>query len=165
MSLDNTVDYIPNQAFANIAIDPSDGQHKNFQKRKWQVLMGTFLIILITDNAIIWSQSLTYQSQSMLHFSYASQTELEFSKLAQRQIALHQQRLKNYSVLSLVVVELEQSQGLMTSVQALLSKLSAQASITERIITLKANGSEPQTLKPILDAWIKVYLELVASET
>jgi uncharacterized protein involved in exopolysaccharide biosynthesis len=165
MSLDNTVDYIPNQAFANIAIDPSDCQHKKFQKRKWQVLMGTFLIILITANAIIWSQSLTYQSQSMLHFSYASQTELEFSKLAQRQIALHQQRLKNYSVLSLVVVELEQSQGLMTSVQALLSKLSAQASITERIITLKANGSEPQTLKPILDAWVKVYLELVASET
>ena len=165
MFLDNTVDYMPNQAFANTAIAPSDCQHKKFQKRKWQVLMGTFLIILITANVVIWSQSLIYQSQSMLHFSYASQTELGFAELAQRQIALHQQRLKNYRVLSLVVVELEQSQGLMTSVQTLISQLSVQASIIERIITLKANGSEPQTLKPILDAWVKVYLELVASET
>ena len=66
--------------------------------------------------------------------------------------------------MSLVVGELEQSHRLITNVQVLLEKLSAQASITERIITLKAVGSEPQTLKLILDVWVKVYLELVKFE-
>lgn len=165
MSQDNSVDYIPNQPFSNAEIDPSDSPNKSFQKRKWQVLIGTFLSILITANAVIWSQSPTYQSQSILHFSYASQTELAFGELAQRQISLHKQRLKSNSVLNLVVAQLEQDQRLMTNVQALLKNLSTQASITGRIITLKANGIVPQTLKPILDTWIKVYLKLIASES
>lgn len=164
MSSDNNVDYMPNQPFNN-RTDPSDSLHRSFQKRKWQILASVFLLILIISNIVIWSQSPTYQSQSILHFSYASQTELEFSELAQRQISLHSQRLKSNSVMSLVVEELEQEQRLMTNVQALFEGLSAQASITGRIITLKANGSELQTLKPILDAWAKVYLNLVASES
>jgi hypothetical protein len=93
-------------------------------------LINTFLLILIIANIIIWSQPATYQSQSMLHFSYASQTELDLSELAQRQIALHKQRLESYDVMSLVVDELEQNQGLVTDVQVLFGKISAQASIT-----------------------------------
>ncbi len=156
---------MPNQPFSNVGIDPSDSQHKNFQKRKWQVLIGTFLLILMTANAVIWSQALTYQSQAILHFSYASQAEQEFSELAQRQITLHQKRLKSNSVLNLVAEELEQSQMLMINVQTLFDALTAEESLTGRIITLNANGSEPQILKPILDAWVKVYLDLVESET
>ncbi|PKG97614.1 tyrosine-type recombinase/integrase [Paraglaciecola sp. MB-3u-78] len=165
MSFDNSVDYMPNQPFSNAGIDPSDSQHKIFQKLKWQVLIGTFLLILITANAVIWSQSPIYQSQAILHFSYASQTEQEFSELAQRQIILHQQRMKSNNVLSLVAEELEQSQMLIINVQTLFDALAAEVNLTGRIITLKANGSDPQILKPIIDAWIKVYLQLFASET
>ena len=156
---------MPNQPFSNAGIDPTDSQHQNFQKRKWQVLIGTFVLILITANAVIWSQAPIYQSQAILHFSYTSYTEQEFGELAQRQITLHQQRLKSNSVLSLVSKELEQSQMLNINVERLFDALSAEASLTGRIITLNANGSEPQILKPILDTWIKVYLELVESET
>ena len=156
---------MPNQPFSSTSIDPADLQHKNFQKRKWQVLIGTFLLILITANAVIWSQAPRYQSQAIVHFSYATQTEQEFGELALRQITLHQQRLKSNSVLSLVADELEQSQMLIINVQTLFDTLTTEASLTGRIITLKAIGSEPQTLKPILDVWIKVYLEVVESET
>tara|TARA_B110000902_G_scaffold195455_1_gene221611 strand:- start:551 stop:2536 length:1986 start_codon:yes stop_codon:yes gene_type:complete len=165
MSFDSKVDYIPSHPFTNAAIDPSEFQHKIFQKRKWQVLIATFLLILITANAVIWIQSPIYQSQATLHFSYTSQTKQEFAELAQRQITLHQQRMKSNNVLSFVAKELEQSQMLIIKVQTLFDALVVEASLTGRIITLKANGSDPQILKPIIDAWIKVYLQLVASET
>ena len=100
MSFSNKVDYMPNQPFSNTGIDPEYVQHKKFQKRKWQVLIGTFLLILIAANAVIWSQEKIYQSQAIIHFSYTSQTEQEFAELAQRQITLHQQRLKSNGVLS-----------------------------------------------------------------
>jgi succinoglycan biosynthesis transport protein ExoP len=165
MSFDNKVDYMPNHPFTNAGIDPSEFQHKTFQKRKWQMLIATFLLILITANAVIWIQPPLYQSQAILHFSYASQTKQEFAELAQRQITLHQQRMKSNNVLSLVAKELEQSQMLIIDVHTLFDTLAVEASLTGRIITLKANGSDPQILKPIIDAWIKVYLQLVASET
>lgn len=165
MTQDRHFDYIPNQPFPNTDKDTGEVQHKNFQKQKWQVLMGSFLLILITANVVIWGQPLTYQTQSILHFSYASQTDLEYGELAQRQIALHKQRLKSNNILNLVVDELERSHRLVVNTQSLFDALSAQASITGRIITLKATGQEPQTLKPILEAWVKVYLELVISET
>ena len=164
MSFNNKVDYMPNQPFSSATIDPSDYQHKSFQKRKWQVLIATFLLILIIANAVIWSRAPMYQSQAILHFSYTSQTEQELTELAQRQITLHQQRLKSNSVLSLVAQELAQSQMLMIKVQTLFDALTAEASLTGRIITLKANGTEPQILKPMLDAWVKVYLNLIESE-
>ena len=128
-------------------------------------MITTFLLILITANAVIWIQSPIYQSQATLHFSYTSQTKQEFAELAQRQITLHQQRMKSNNVLSFVAKELEQSQMLIIKVQTLFDALVVEASLTGRIITLKANGSDPQILKPIIDAWIKVYLQLVASET
>ncbi|MFT6993010.1 MAG: hypothetical protein ACJASL_005011 [Paraglaciecola sp.] len=165
MSFDNKIDYMPNQPFPDSGTDPSDSLHKSFQKRKWQVLIGTFLFILIVANAVVWSQAPTYQSQAILHFSYSSQTEQEFGELAQRQITLHQQRLKSNSVLSLVAEELEQSQRLMINAETLFDALTSEASLTGRIITLNANGSEPHILKPILDAWVKLYLDLVESET
>ena len=164
MSFNNKVDYMPNQPFANVGIDPSEDQHKSFQKRKWQILIATFLLILIIANSVIWSRAPIYQSQAILHFSYTSQNEIQLTELAQRQITLHQQRLKSNSVLSLVSDELAQNQMLMINVQTLFDALTAEASLTGRIITLKANGTEPQILKPMLDAWVKVYLQLVDSE-
>lgn len=156
---------MPNQPFSNVGINQSDAQYKSFQKRKWQVLMVTFLLVLIAANAVIWSQSAIYQSQAILLFSYKSQTEQEFGELAQRQITLHQQRLKSNNVLSLVAEDLEQSQMLKISLESLFVALEADASLTGRIITLKAKGTESNILKPMLDAWVKVYLNLVESET
>ena len=161
MSFDSKVDYIPSHPFTNAAIDPSEFQHKTFQKRKWQVLITTFLLILITANAVIWIQSPIYQSQATLHFSYTSQTKQEFAELAQRQITLHQQRMKSNNVLSFVAKELEQSQMLIIKVQTLFDALVVEASLTGRIITLKANGSDPQILKPIIDINKATFLVLL----
>jgi hypothetical protein len=47
MSFDNKVDYIPNQPFYGVGIDIFGTEHKLFQKRKWQVLIGTFLFVLM----------------------------------------------------------------------------------------------------------------------
>jgi succinoglycan biosynthesis transport protein ExoP len=165
MAFNNEVDYMPNQPFNRFDLDASEVEHKRFQKRKWQVLIGSFLLVLIVANAVIWSQAPVYQSQSILHFAYKSKTEQGFAELAQQQITLHQQRLKTNRVLSLVSQELEQSQGLMITVQTLFDTLSAEVSLTGRIISLKASGSEPQVLKPILDGLSKVYLQLIESET
>jgi len=165
MSFNNKVDYMPNQPFSSVGIEASDAEHKLHQKRKWQVLVGIFLLVLISANGVIWSQSPVFQSQSVLHFSYKSKIDQGFAELAQRQITLHQKRLKSNRVLSSVSQELEQSQGLMINVQTLFKALSVEASLTGRIISLRANGSEPQVLKPILDALSKVYLQLIESET
>jgi succinoglycan biosynthesis transport protein ExoP len=165
MSFNNKVDYMPNQPFSGVGTDASDVEHKRIQKRKWQVLIGMFLLVLIIANALIWSQAPVYQSQSILHFSYKSKTDQGFADLAQQQITLHQQRLKSNSVLSRVSQELEQGRGLIINVQTLFQALSVEASLTGRIISLRANGNEPQVLKPILDVLSKVYLQLIESET
>jgi succinoglycan biosynthesis transport protein ExoP len=165
MSFNNKIDYMPNQPFSGVGTDAFDVEHKRIQKRRWQVLIGMFLLVLIITNALIWSQAPVYQSQSILHFSYKSKTDQGFADLAQQQITLHQQRLKSNSVLSRVSQELEQSQGLIIDVQTLFQALSVEASLTSRILSLKANGNDPQVLKPILDVLSKVYLQLIESET
>lgn len=165
MSFDSKVDYMPNHPFSGVGTDASDVEHKRIQKRKWQVLIGMFLLVLIIANTLIWSQAPVYQSQSILHFSYTSKTDQGFANLAQQQITLHQQRLKSNSVLSRVSQELEQGQGLIINVQTLFQALSVEASLTGRIISLRANGNEPHVLKPILDVLSKVYLQLIESET
>ncbi|AGH47689.1 tyrosine-type recombinase/integrase [Paraglaciecola psychrophila] len=165
MSFNNKIDYMPNQPFSGVGTNASDVEHKRIQKRRWQVLIGMFLLVLIITNALIWSQAPVYQSQSILHFSYKSKTDQGFADLAQQQITLHQQRLKSNSVLSRVSQELEQGQGLIIDVQTLFQALSVEASLTSRILSLKANGNDPQVLKPILDVLSKVYLQLVESET
>jgi succinoglycan biosynthesis transport protein ExoP len=165
MSFNNKVDYMPNQSFSGVGSDASDVDHKRIQKRKWQVLIGIFLLVLIIANIFTWSQAPVFQSQSILHFSYKSKTDQGFADLAQQQISLHQQRLKSNSVLSRVSQELEQSQGLIINVQTLFQALSVEASLTGRSISLKAHGNDPQVLKPILDTLSKVYLQLIESET
>lgn len=164
MAFDNKVDYMPNQSFSNGNGEAAHIEHKILQKRKWQVLIMTFLLILVAANAFIWSQSPVYQSQAILHFSYDKQTDLEFAELAQRQITLHQQRLKSNSVLIATAEELERNQMLVIPVQTLSEILTANASLTGRMITLTAQSNDPKSLKPVLDAWVKVYLDLIESE-
>jgi hypothetical protein len=53
----------------------------------------------------------------------------------------------------------------MINVQTLFQALSIESSLTGRIISLSANGNEPQILKPILDALSKVYLQLIEFES
>jgi succinoglycan biosynthesis transport protein ExoP len=165
MSFNNKIDYMPNQPFFGAGTDAFDLEYKRIQKRRWQVLIGMFLLVLIITNALIWSQTPVYQSQSILHFPYKSKTDQGFADLAQQQITLHQQRLKSNSVLSRVSQELEQGQGLIIDVQTLFQALSVEASLTSRILSLKANGNDPQILKPILDVLSNVYLQLIESET
>jgi succinoglycan biosynthesis transport protein ExoP len=165
MLFNSKVDYMPNQPFSGLGTDASDVEHKRIQKRKWQVLVSIFLLVLMIANTLIWSQTPVYQSQSILQLSYNSKTDQVFADLAQQQITLHQQRLKSNRVLSLVSQELEQSHGMIINVQTLFQALSVEASLTGRIISLKANGNDPQVLRPILDVLSKVYLQLIKSET
>ncbi|MEP2650957.1 MAG: hypothetical protein ABJH06_03100, partial [Paraglaciecola sp.] len=164
MAFKNKLDYIPNQPFSGNSQHMSDTEHKKFQTRKWQVLIGTFCMLMVISNLIIWSQVAIYQSQAILHFSYPSQTEQVFTELPQRQIAIHARRLKSSHVLTAVSESLSQKQYLNISLQTLVDDLEVEPSLTSRIITLKANGSDPKHLKPMLDIWVEVYLTLIDSE-
>jgi succinoglycan biosynthesis transport protein ExoP len=152
MAFDNKVDYMPNRPSCILATEISDAKHKLIKKCKWQVLISIFVLVLICANALIWSQSAVYQSQSILHFSYKSNTNQGFAELAQQQITRHQQRLISNKLLTLASRQLEQSQGLMINVQTLFQVLTVQTSFADRIISLRANGNEPQVLRSILDA-------------
>ena len=54
-------------------------------------------------------------------------------------------------MLSSVSHQLRQRQGMIIDVQTLFESLTVQASLTGGIISIKANGTEPQLLKLILD--------------
>ncbi|MEP0175694.1 MAG: hypothetical protein ABJH28_16800 [Paraglaciecola sp.] len=164
MAFNNKLDYIPNQPFSGSSQYMSDLERKKFQTRKWQVLIGTFCLLMVISNIVIWSQAAVYQSQAILHFSYPSQTEQVFADLPQRQITIHTRRLKSSSVLTAVSEALSERQYLNISLQTLVVNLEVEPSLTGRIITLKANGSDPKILKPILETWVEVYLALIDSE-
>ncbi|MGS2720985.1 hypothetical protein [Paraglaciecola aestuariivivens] len=164
MAFNKQVDYIPNQAYAGDNLDFSAAQDRRFQSQKWRIFIGTFLLVLIVANLVIWTLPPLYQSQSSLHFSYASQTDQAYAELAQRQITMHQQRLKSHNVLTAVANELAQQHYLYPSVEELVEQLSVDASLAGRMITLTATGENPSELKPYLDAWIKVYLALVEAD-
>lgn len=162
MSFNNKVDYIPNQPFTQSFNDNSEQAFKKLQSQKWWVLTGVFLLVAVVANILIWTRPPIFESKAILHFSFPSQTELEFSQVVSQKVETHQQRLISNSVLQKVFLALEPATADLTELQNNPEFLSA--TVAGRLITLKAKHVHPDVLKPAIDSWTGIYLDLVESE-
>jgi len=164
MSFDKEVEHIPEPASHGLGLDDSEVKYKLFQKRKWQLTIGTFLLVLILANTVIWNQAPIYQSQSTLSLSYSSEDQQRLTEFSHQEIMLHQQRLTSSRVLNLVSKELEQFHNLVINAQTLSQALSSEVNLSSYSISLKAKGNDKKVLEVMLDSLSKVYLQLVESE-
>jgi len=123
----NKVDYIPNMP--NGGYDPIAAQEQQkIQTKRWQVLAGTFLFVMILANLFIWTRAPEYQSQAIMHFAYTSQNAEELDYIAQQQLSLNQKRLTSNSTLQALSTKLREEQLFDLNVQQLRDMLSATAS-------------------------------------
>ena len=159
----NKVDYIPNMP--NGGYDPIAAQEQQkIQTKRWQVLVGTFLFVMILANLFIWTRAPEYQSQAIMHFAYSSQNAGELDYIAQQQLSLNQKRLTSNSTLQALSTKLREEQLFDLNVQQLRDMLSATASETGKIITLQTTGPAPGLLEDVLQQWLSLYISLLERE-
>ena len=165
MAFSDNVEVISPQ-FGGGGTDPMAAQEaKTLQKQKWWVLLGTFTVVLAIACVWIWSREPVYQSQAILHFSYAQPLSEEQAAVPEEQITLNQQRLTSYRILERLSARLDQEYSLVFSPEELSKLLSTQAQLESRIINLSATGSQANVLQPVLEQWVVLYLALLADET
>lgn len=165
MAFNDNVEVIPPQ-FGGGGTDPMAAQEaKTLQKQKWWVLLGTFVLVLTVACVWIWSREPVFQSQAILHFSYAQQLSEEQSALPEEQITLNQQRLTSYRILEQLSAKLDQEYSLVFTPEELSKILTTEEQLESRIINLFATGSQANVLQPILEQWVVLYLSLLADET
>ncbi|GAA0855188.1 hypothetical protein [Aliiglaciecola litoralis] len=138
---------------------------KKLQKQKWWVLLGTFTLVMVGLLIWVWSRAPIFQSQAILHFSYAQQISEEQAAVPQEQITLNSQRLTSYRVLETLSARLDQEESMLFTPEELSKLLSTQEQLESRIINLYATGSQADILQPVLTHWVAVYLESLAQET
>lgn len=159
----NKVDYIPNMP--NGGYDPIAAQEQQkIQTKRWQVLVGTFLFVMILANLFIWTRAPEYQSQAIMHFAYTSQNAEELDYIARQQLSLNQKRLTSNSTLQALSTKLREDHLIDLNVQQLRDMLSATASETGKIITLQTTGPAPDLLEDVLQQWLSLYTSLLERE-
>jgi uncharacterized protein involved in exopolysaccharide biosynthesis len=163
MSFTNKVDYLPKMPGAGEDVQLAAQSAKRRQQQRWQILVGSFLLVAVLANIFIWSQPAVFKSQALIHFSNSPQSNLQTNDVAQQQIALNQQRLTSNSTLQAVSEGLRQKQ-ISLNIEQLSEIMLAEASSAGSLITLQTIGHDPQLLKPILDTWLSYYLALINSE-
>ncbi|QHJ12844.1 hypothetical protein FX988_03102 [Paraglaciecola mesophila] len=163
MPFTNKVDYIPNMP--SEGYDPAAVQEqKKIQKKRWQVLVGVFLFVVILANIFIWTRAPEFQSQAIMHFSYTSQNAEELDYIAQQQLSLNQKRLTSNSTLQSLSLKLREDHNIDVNIQQLRDMLSATTSETAKTITLQTTGTAPEVLKPVLQQWLSLYMSLLEQE-
>ena len=159
----NKVDYIPNMPIGGY--DPIAAQEQQrIQTKRWQVLVGTFLFVVLLANLFIWTRAPEYQSQAIMHFAYTSQNAEELDYIAQQQLSLNQKRLTSNSTLQALSTKLRDDHLIDLNVQQLRDMLSATASETGKIITLQTTGPAPDLLEDVLQQWLSLYTSLLERE-
>lgn len=138
---------------------------KKLQKHKWLVLTITFLTVLVAGLVFVWSRPPIYQSQAILHFSYASQLTDEQSSVSEEQITLNSNRLTSYRILEELSAQLANEYSLDLSPEALSIMLSTEPQLSSRIINLYATDGNANLLQPIVEQWLVLYLAKLAEET
>jgi uncharacterized protein involved in exopolysaccharide biosynthesis len=169
MSFTNKVDFIPKSPNGDNRDPVAMLELRKHQQQKWSVLVGVFLFISAIANIYIWTRPVEFQSQTIIHFSYPQQDETELSFVAEQQISLSQYRLTSNSVLKSLAQTLNEDSQFdyleeNITVEQLTSMLSAEASTTSRVITLKAKGDQAGILEPIIDQWLSLYLTQLNEE-
>lgn len=140
-------------------------ESKKLQKQKWLVLALSFLIVSVIGLVWVWSRPPIYQSQAIIHFSYAERLNNQQAAVPEEQISLSQRRLTSYRILEAVSQQLSSELSLNLSPEALSLLLSTEANVGSRIINLYATGEQANLLQPVLDTWLNLYLQKLAEET
>jgi uncharacterized protein involved in exopolysaccharide biosynthesis/integrase len=128
------------------------------QAKKWKVLIGTFLTVLVISQIFIWSRESVFESQSTIQFSTTHIPGGESSSALLQESLQNQQRLKSNRILTAVNTNLRVNYGIQTNIELLSKMLSVQLQ-SGQMINLKARGNNPDQLKPILSAWLEEYLK------
>lgn len=163
MSFTNKVDYLPKMPGAGEDVQRFEHAARKRQQQKWQILFGSFLLVVILSNIFIWSRPAIFRSQALIHFASSPLNKQPTSDVAQQHFVLNLQRLNSNNTLQAVSAALQKQQISLNSEQ-LFAMMQAKASSAGRLITLEAVGPDPQLLKPVLDSWLAYYSALLSSE-
>jgi succinoglycan biosynthesis transport protein ExoP len=163
MSFTNKVDYLPKMPGAGEDVQLFEKAQRRRQQQRWQILFGSFLLVVVLSNIFIWSRPAIFKSQAFIHFSNSAQNNQPTRDVVQPNIALNLQRLNSNNSLQAVSEALQKKQ-INLSTEQLVEMMQAKASSSGGLITLEAVGHDPQLLKPILDSWLAYYLALLDTE-
>ncbi|WJG09417.1 tyrosine-type recombinase/integrase [Aliiglaciecola sp. LCG003] len=165
MSFSENVEVIPSQNGAGSSDQIATQEAKRLQKQKWWVLTATFLVIFVTAMIWIWSRAPIYQSQAIIHFSYAQALNNEQTAVPEEQITLNSKRLTSYRILEMLSLKLDEEYSLNLNPEMLAQMLFTEEQLSSRIINLYATGEQAEVLQPVLEQWLALYLSLLAEET
>lgn len=164
MSFNENVEVMPPQ-FSAGGQDPSIAEEaKKLQKQKWLILTATFLLVIVIGLAWVWARSAIYQSQAIIHFSYAQQLNNQQTAVPEEQITLNQRRLTSYNTLESLSNNLDSELSIVLSPEQIARMLSTEAQLSSRIINLYATGEQANLLEPVLSQWLELYLKMLSEE-
>jgi uncharacterized protein involved in exopolysaccharide biosynthesis/integrase len=133
-------------------------QNEMLQAKKWKVLIGTFLTVLLVSQIFVWSRESVFESQATIQFSTTQVPGGESSATLIQESLQNQQRLTSNRILKAVNTNIHLNYGIQTNIELLSKMLSAELQ-SGQMINLKARGNNPDQLKPILSAWLEEYLK------
>ncbi|MDO6694304.1 hypothetical protein Q4574_13500 [Aliiglaciecola sp. 3_MG-2023] len=165
MSFSENVEVIPPQFGTDSSDRRSEEESKKLQKQKWWVLSLSFLLVFVVAMIWIWSRSPIYQSQAIIHFSYAQQLNNQQTAVPEEQITLNNKRLTSNRILDSLSTELAQSYSLNLSTEELANMVSTEEHLDSRIINLFTTGENKNHLQPVLEQWLALYLARLEEET
>ncbi|GAC16235.1 tyrosine-type recombinase/integrase [Aliiglaciecola lipolytica] len=165
MAFSENVEVIPPQFGADSTDMRSQQEAKKLQKQKWWVLSISFLVVFVVAMIWIWSRSPIYQSQAIIHFSYAQQLNNEQTAVPEEQITLNNKRLTSNRILDSLSTQLANEYSLNLSTEALAKMVSTEEHLDSRIINLFTTGENKDHLQPVLEQWLALYLERLQEET
>jgi uncharacterized protein involved in exopolysaccharide biosynthesis len=139
-------------------------QNEILQAKKWQVLIGTFLCVLILSLILVWTRDNIFQSQATIQFSTMQTTNGQTAATLNADSLQSMQRLTSNKLLKAVNHSILVNYGIQSNVQLLSEMLSAELQ-SGQIINLSATGSKPEQLKPILSTWLAEYLMAFNAES
>jgi succinoglycan biosynthesis transport protein ExoP len=164
MFADQKIDYLPKDRF----VDGSNQEHDKHahirQKRKWQILLVTFLSTAMLINLLVWLRPPIYQSQAILQFTSSNNLSTLDNALWQQAIEVTKQRLMSDSVLVGLSESLRQGHDINRQAPELIDMLSITSNLTSNVLILEAKGSEPEILSLIIETWISDYLANLKGE-
>jgi succinoglycan biosynthesis transport protein ExoP len=163
VSFDRSVDLIfPVYKARNTEFD-ANIQNEMLQAKKWQVLIGTFVFVLLLSLILVWTRDDIFESQATIQLSTTQIPSEQSSTTLMIDSLQSQQRLTSHSILTKVNHSILVNYGIKSNVQLLSEMLSAELQ-NGQIINLKATGSNREQLQPILSTWVEKYLHVFSLE-
>ncbi|MBA6290434.1 tyrosine-type recombinase/integrase [Colwellia sp. MB3u-4] len=141
----------------------SNIKNEILQTKKWKVLIATFLFVLILSLILVWTRENIFESKATIQFSATQISGVESSSTLMIDSLQNQQRLTSNRILAAVNQSILVNYGIQSNVRSLSEMLSAELQ-SGQIINLRATGSNPEQLQPILSAWLEEYLKAFGEE-